>query len=107
MLYNSEGGSAKTNLCARNAPLLLDINFLGVKDESTTLAVYLAAAIRSFPSINGPFPQFRLNHAEGGQSDTEGGQVDEIACAAYRSLPPSNSLISLNLQKIAHFWIGN
>jgi hypothetical protein len=33
MLYNSEGGSAKTNLCARNAPLLLDINFLGVKDE--------------------------------------------------------------------------
>ena len=33
MLYNSEDGSAKTNLCARNAPLLLDINFLGVKDE--------------------------------------------------------------------------
>jgi hypothetical protein len=37
MLYNSEGGSAKTNLCARNAPLLLDINFLGVKDELNTM----------------------------------------------------------------------
>jgi hypothetical protein len=37
----------------------------------------------------------------------EGGQVGGIACAAYTSTPPRNSLISLNLQKIAHFWIGN
>jgi len=33
MLNNSEDGSAKTNLCACNAPLLQDINFSGVKDE--------------------------------------------------------------------------
>jgi hypothetical protein len=37
----------------------------------------------------------------------EGGQVGGIACAAYSSMPPRNSLISLNLRKIAHFWIGN
>jgi hypothetical protein len=30
-----------------------------------------------------------------------------IACAAHASTPPRYSLISLNLQKIAHFWIGN
>jgi hypothetical protein len=33
----------------------------------------------------------------------EGGQVGGIACAAYRSMPPRNSLISLNLRKISHF----
>jgi hypothetical protein len=33
--------------------------------------------------------------------------IGGIACAAYRSMPPRNSLISLNLRKIAHFWIGN
>jgi hypothetical protein len=49
----------------------------------------------------------RASHAQVGQSDTEGGQADEIAWAAYRSMPPSNSFISLDLQKIAHFWIGN
>jgi hypothetical protein len=43
---------------------------------------------------------FGVNHAEGGQ-------VGGIACAAYRSMPPRNSMISLNLRKIAHFWIGN
>jgi hypothetical protein len=36
MLNNSEDGSAKTNLCACNAPLLQDINFSGVKDEPET-----------------------------------------------------------------------
>jgi DNA-binding beta-propeller fold protein YncE len=33
--------------------------------------------------------------------------IGGIACAAYASTPPRNSLISLNLRKIAHFWIGN
>jgi hypothetical protein len=37
----------------------------------------------------------------------EGGQVGGIACAACTSTPPRNTLISLNLQKIIHFWIGN
>jgi hypothetical protein len=46
------------------------------------------------------FRNFGVNRAEGGQ-------VGGIACAAYTSTPPRNSLISLNLQKIAHFWIGN
>jgi hypothetical protein len=46
------------------------------------------------------FRNFGVNHAEGGQ-------VGGIACAAYMSTPPRNPLISLNLQKIAHFWIGN
>jgi hypothetical protein len=46
------------------------------------------------------FRNFGVNRAEGGQ-------VGGIACAAYRSMPPRNSLISLNLQKIAYFWIGN
>jgi hypothetical protein len=46
------------------------------------------------------FRNFRVNLAEGGQ-------VGGIACAAYRSTPPRNSLIFLNLQKIAHFWIEN
>jgi hypothetical protein len=55
----------------------------------------------SFPSINGPFPQFRRQSRLG--RDRSG-----IACAAYRTvclraMPP----ISLNLRKIAHFWIGN
>jgi hypothetical protein len=38
----------------------------------------------------------RFNHAKGGQACG-------IACAAYTRTPPHNSLISLNLQKIAHF----
>jgi hypothetical protein len=46
------------------------------------------------------FRNFGVNHAEGGQ-------VGGIACAAYMSTPPRNPLISLNLQKIAYFWIGN
>jgi hypothetical protein len=33
----------------------------------------------------------------------EGGQVGGIAGAAYTSTPPHNSLISLNLQKMAYF----
>ena len=33
MLNNPDGGSAKTISDARNAPLLHDINFLGVKDQ--------------------------------------------------------------------------
>jgi hypothetical protein len=33
--------------------------------------------------------------------------IGGIACATYISMPPRNSLISLNLRKIAHFWIGN
>jgi hypothetical protein len=39
-----------------------------------------------------------------GVNRAEGGQVGRIACAeAYTRTPPHNSLISLNLQKIAHF----
>jgi hypothetical protein len=66
------------------------------------------------------FRNFSVSHAQGGQvtpkadksrprrtSHAEGGQVGGIACAAYRSMPPRNSLISLNLRKIEHFWIGN
>jgi hypothetical protein len=43
---------------------------------------------------------FRVHHAEGGQ-------VGGFVCAANDSAPPRNSLISLNLQKIAHFWNVN
>jgi hypothetical protein len=47
------------------------------------------------------FRNFGVNHAK----DVTG--RCGIACAAYKSMPPRNSLISLNLRKIAHFWIGN
>jgi hypothetical protein len=63
MLYNSEGGSAKTNLCARNAPLLLDINFLGVKDESNKLklhAKYKYDVLSEFACME--IPTIRVRH---------------------------------------------
>jgi hypothetical protein len=41
---------------------------------------------------------FGVNHAEGGQ-------VGGIACAAHTGRLPRNTLISLNLQKIAPYWI--
>jgi hypothetical protein len=47
------------------------------------------------------FRNFCVNHAK----DVTG--RCGIACAAYTSMLPRNSLISLNLQKSAHFWFGN
>jgi hypothetical protein len=47
------------------------------------------------------FRNFGVNHAK----DVTG--RCGIACAAYKSTPLRNSLISFNLQKIAQFWIGN
>ena len=33
--------------------------------------------------------------------------IGGIACATYTCTPPRSSLMSLNLQEIAQFWIGN
>jgi hypothetical protein len=48
----------------------------------------------SFPSINGPFPQ-SLRQSAG------------LLVRRTKRTTPRNPLISLTLQKIAHFWIGN
>jgi hypothetical protein len=47
------------------------------------------------------FRNYGVNHAK----DVTG--RCGIACAACKSTPPRNPLISLNLQKIAHSWFGN
>jgi hypothetical protein len=56
-------------------------------------------AVREFPSINGPFPQFRVNHAFG---VTGLASLVRHPAVRLRAMPP----ISLNLGKIAHFWIA-
>jgi hypothetical protein len=37
----------------------------------------------------------------------EGGQVGGIACAAYKSTPPRDAAVFLELAENGVFWIGN